>query len=45
VTVALAAVAFGEVLTAVQLLGGALVVATVFVLNAPARAPAARPIG
>lgn len=37
VTVALAAAAFGEVLTAVQLAGGALVLATVFVLNAPAR--------
>jgi drug/metabolite transporter (DMT)-like permease len=37
VTVSLAAAAFGEVLTAVQLLGGALVLATVFVLNAPAR--------
>jgi drug/metabolite transporter (DMT)-like permease len=37
VTVALAAAAFGEVLTAMQLLGGALVLATVFVLNAPAR--------
>lgn len=37
VTVSLAAAAFGEVLTAVQLAGGALVLATVFVLNAPAR--------
>jgi drug/metabolite transporter (DMT)-like permease len=37
VTVALAAAAFGEVLTAVQLAGGALVLATVFVLNAPVR--------
>ena len=37
VTVALAAAAFGEVLTAVQLAGGALVLATVLVLNAPAR--------
>ena len=37
VTVALAAAAFGEVLTAVQLLGGALVLATAFVLNAPGR--------
>ena len=45
VTVALAAAAFGEVLTAVQLVGGALVLATVFVLNAPSRRPAARPIG
>ena len=38
VTVALAALAFGEALTAVQLAGGALVLATVFVLNAPSRA-------
>ena len=38
VTVGLAALAFGEALTAVQLIGGALVLATVVVLNAPARA-------
>jgi drug/metabolite transporter (DMT)-like permease len=41
VTVGLAALAFGEALTALQLAGGALVLATVFVLNAPARARAA----
>ncbi|MFP5380231.1 MAG: DMT family transporter [Vicinamibacteria bacterium] len=35
VTVALAAAVFGEALTAVQLAGGALVLATVVVLNAP----------
>ena len=45
VTVGLAAVAFGEVLTAVQLVGGALVLATVFVLNAPDRAGAATTSG
>ena len=39
VTVGLAAVAFGEALTAVQLLGGALVLTTVLVLNAPSREP------
>jgi drug/metabolite transporter (DMT)-like permease len=37
VTVALAAAAFGEALTPLQLFGGALVLATVFVLNAPVR--------
>ena len=45
VTVALAAAAFGEVLTAVQLLGGALVLATVVVLNPAVRRPAIRPTG
>jgi hypothetical protein len=42
VTVALAAAVFGEVLTGVQLLGGALVLAAVIGLNLPAR-PSRRP--
>ena len=37
VTVVLAALAFDEALTTVQLLGGAIVLASVFVLNAPGR--------
>ena len=45
VTVALAAAAFGEVLTAVQLLGGALVLASVVVLNVRTRQPVIRPTG
>jgi drug/metabolite transporter (DMT)-like permease len=45
VTVALAAAAFGEVLTAVQLAGGALVLTTVLVLNAPERARVATTSG
>ena len=45
VTVGLAALAFGEALTAVQLIGGALVLATVVVLNAPARARVATTSG
>lgn len=42
ITVALAAAVFGEALTAVQLAGGALVLATVLVLNAPRRRGAVR---
>jgi drug/metabolite transporter (DMT)-like permease len=41
VTVALAALAFGEALTVVQLAGGSLVLATVVVLNLPERRAAA----
>jgi drug/metabolite transporter (DMT)-like permease len=37
VTVVLAGLAFDEALTTVQILGGAIVLASVFVLNAPGR--------